>query len=72
MRVSESEIRGMQEGAHLFLSSSSCRSAKVGDEIGGHNVSGHVHTTAEEVEIMETENNKQITFKVSHLTAVSC
>lgn len=22
------------------------RSARVGDEIGGHNVSGHIHTTA--------------------------
>jgi len=40
------------------------RSAKVGDEIGGHNVSGHVHTTAEVIGIEETENNKQITFKV--------
>lgn len=43
-----------------------CRSARVGDEIGGHNVSGHVHTTAEVVDIKETENNKQITFKVRH------
>lgn len=40
------------------------RSAKVGDEIGGHNVSGHVHTTAEVMNIEDTENNKCVTFKV--------
>ena len=40
------------------------RSARVGDEIGGHNVSGHVHTTAEVSEIKETENNTRITLKV--------
>ena len=42
-----------------------CRSAKVGDEIGGHNVSGHVHTTAKIVSIEDTENNKRISFEVS-------
>ena len=41
-----------------------CRSARVGDEIGGHNVSGHVHTTAEVVQIEDTENNRRVTFKV--------
>lgn len=40
------------------------RSAKVGDEIGGHHVSGHVHTTAQVQKIEITENNKRITFQV--------
>ena len=44
--------------------SSICRSAKVGDEIGGHHVSGHVHTTAQVQKIEITENNKRITFQV--------
>jgi len=50
----------LKEESHITFE----RSARVGDEIGGHNVSGHVHTTAEVVDIKETENNKQITFKV--------
>lgn len=41
-----------------------CRSAKVGDEIGGHNVSGHVHTTATVSSVEDTENNKRVTFQV--------
>lgn len=40
------------------------RSARMGDEIGGHNVSGHVHTTAQIQQIEDTENNKRITFQV--------
>jgi len=40
------------------------RSAKVGDEIGGHNVSGHVATTATVASIRETADNRTITFKV--------
>mmetsp|Transcript_31154 Transcript_31154/g.69261 ORF Transcript_31154/g.69261 Transcript_31154/m.69261 type:complete len:263 (+) Transcript_31154:2044-2832(+) len=40
------------------------RSARVGDEIGGHNVSGHVHTKATIVEIQETANNRRITFEL--------
>ena len=36
----------------------------MGDEIGGHNVSGHVHTTAHIQQIENTENNKRITFQV--------
>ena len=38
------------------------RSARVGDEIGGHRVSGHVIGTAEIIKIEESENNKAITF----------
>ncbi|EIE19022.1 riboflavin synthase [Coccomyxa subellipsoidea C-169] len=40
------------------------RSARVGDEIGGHNVSGHVCATAEVAAIEDSENNRRITFKV--------
>lgn len=39
------------------------RSAKVGDEIGGHNVSGHVTGMAEIVHIEHPENNCAMTFK---------
>lgn len=40
------------------------RSARMGDEIGGHHVSGHVHTTGKVTQIEDTENNKRITFQV--------
>ena len=43
------------------------RSARVGDEIGGHNVSGHVATTATIASIEETDNNTSITFEVIHI-----
>lgn len=41
------------------------RSARMGDEIGGHQVSGHVHTTAQVKHIEDTENNRRLTFQVS-------
>lgn len=40
------------------------RSARMGDEIGGHHVSGHVHTTAQVRQIEDTENNRRLTFQV--------
>ena len=40
------------------------RSARVGDEIGGHNVSGHVHTTAAVARVEESPNNRRVTFEV--------
>ena len=40
------------------------RSARMGDEIGGHILSGHISTTAEIIEIYESENNKAMTFCV--------
>jgi riboflavin synthase len=40
------------------------RSARVGDEIGGHNVSGHVHCTATVANIEDTENNWRVTFQL--------
>jgi riboflavin synthase len=39
------------------------RSLKVGDEVGGHIVSGHVHGTAKIVDIAKTENNVTITLE---------
>ncbi len=40
------------------------RAARFDDEIGGHILSGHVHTTVEVVSIDKPENNCVITFKV--------
>jgi len=40
------------------------RSARMGDEIGGHVMSGHVSTIAEIVEVHTTEGNKAMTFKL--------
>ena len=40
------------------------RSARVGDEIGGHTVSGHVHTTATIAKVTDTENNRRLEFEV--------
>ena len=40
------------------------RSARVGDEIGGHNVAGHVHTTAQITSVQDTPENRTITFAV--------
>ncbi|MFA5946421.1 MAG: riboflavin synthase subunit alpha [Patescibacteria group bacterium] len=39
------------------------RSLKVGDEVGGHLVSGHVHGTARILDITKTENNVTITLE---------
>jgi riboflavin synthase len=41
------------------------RAAKYGDEIGGHNVSGHVHCTAELANVEVQENNRRLTFRVN-------
>lgn len=40
------------------------RSARMGDEIGGHVMSGHVSTMAEIIAIDDSENNKAMTFQV--------
>lgn len=40
------------------------RSAKMGDEIGGHIMSGHISTIAEIIDVYESENNKAMMFKV--------
>src|SRR5690554_2578937 len=40
------------------------RAARIGDEIGGHLLSGHIHTTASVVEILRPENNVTIWFEI--------
>ncbi|WP_298447957.1 riboflavin synthase subunit alpha [uncultured Marinobacter sp.] len=40
------------------------RAARIGDEIGGHLLSGHIHTTANVVEILRPENNVTLWFEV--------
>ncbi|MBW0146709.1 riboflavin synthase subunit alpha [Marinobacter arenosus] len=40
------------------------RAARIGDEIGGHLLSGHVHTTATIVDILRPENNVTLWFEV--------
>ncbi|MBV70018.1 MAG: riboflavin synthase [Myxococcales bacterium] len=39
------------------------RAARFGDEIGGHMLSGHIHTQAEIAEIVETEDNVSMRLK---------
>jgi riboflavin synthase len=40
------------------------RAARIGDEIGGHLLSGHIHTTAKVVSVERPENNCTLTFEV--------
>ncbi|QDY41792.1 riboflavin synthase subunit alpha [Candidatus Pantoea soli] len=40
------------------------RAAKFSDEIGGHLMSGHIMTTAEICKIIQSENNREIWFKL--------
>ena len=40
------------------------RSVRIGDEVGGHNVSGHVHSTAVICGIENTPSNRKVVFKV--------
>ena len=54
-------IGSLKEGDNVNIE----RSARMGDEIGGHVMSGHVSTMAEIVVVNESENNKAVTFKVS-------
>lgn len=44
----------------------------MGDEIGGHQVSGHVHTTAVLRELQQSDDNiRKLTFKVQCLRTYS-
>ncbi|MBY6102523.1 riboflavin synthase subunit alpha [Marinobacter nauticus] len=40
------------------------RAARIGDEIGGHLLSGHIHTTATIVDILRPENNVTLWFEL--------
>lgn len=54
-------LGALQQGAAVNFE----RSARVGDEIGGHTVSGHVHTTARIVSVQESENNRRVEFELA-------
>ena len=43
------------------------RAARFGDEIGGHQMSGHILVTARVSQIIRSENNCQIWFDIPHL-----
>jgi len=43
------------------------RAAKFGDEIGGHQMSGHILFTAQVTEVINSENNCQIWFEIPEL-----
>jgi riboflavin synthase len=45
------------------------RSFKQGVEVGGHIVSGHIDDTAKIVDIIDTDNNRTFTYKVSSASA---
>lgn len=40
------------------------RAARFGDEIGGHAMSGHIMATAAVSQVLESENNRQVWFRV--------
>lgn len=40
------------------------RAARFGDEIGGHSMSGHIICTAKVIEVKESENNRQVWFRM--------
>ncbi len=40
------------------------RAARFGDEIGGHAMSGHIHCTAEVIEVESSPNNHRVRFQV--------
>lgn len=58
--LQKSTIGNLRQGDHVNVE----RSARMGDEIGGHPMSGHVSTMAQIVTVDEQENNKSMTFKV--------
>ncbi len=40
------------------------RAARFGDEIGGHQMSGHIIATAEVTRVIESDNNRQVWFRL--------
>jgi len=53
-------LRDVQAGKHYNIE----RSAKMGDEIGGHPISGHIDCTTHVVAITEPENNRFVDFAI--------
>ncbi len=43
------------------------RAARFGDEIGGHSMSGHIMATAAIVDVIDSENNRQVWFELSEV-----
>ena len=43
------------------------RAAKIGDEIGGHLMSGHIHSAAEIIKIIKTDKNCSLFFKLDKI-----
>ena len=46
------------------------RAAKFSDEIGGHLMSGHIMTTAEICKIIQSENNREVWFKLQDASQI--
>jgi len=53
-------LGNVQEGKHYNIE----RSAKMGDEIGGHPISGHIDCTTKVVAVTEPENNRFVDFAI--------
>ncbi len=53
-------LRDLKTGSHVNIE----RAARFGDEIGGHQMSGHILFTANIIEVDYSENNCQIWFKI--------
>jgi len=47
------------------------RAAKFSDEIGGHLMSGHIMTTAEICKIIQSENNREVWFRLNNFADFS-
>lgn len=58
--LNKTTLGSLKEGDEVNIE----RSAVYGAEIGGHPMSGHVHTVAEIIDVEEPENNKVVTFHV--------
>ena len=54
--LNRSNLDGLQKGDRVNIE----RSLKLQDEIGGHNVSGHVDTTGVIISILNSENNRDL------------
>ncbi|MES9965509.1 MAG: riboflavin synthase subunit alpha [Candidatus Sedimenticola sp. 20ELBAFRAG] len=50
----------LKTGSHVNFE----RAARFGDEIGGHQMSGHIICTAEVTRIIDSENNRQVWFRI--------
>ena len=59
--LNKTTIGSLKAGSHVNIE----RSAKAGDEIGGHLVSGHVHDRATISHVATMENNHVLTFQIA-------